>query len=371
MKEKFEDRRLTGNIKLTLSNGEKWEISKGDLCWSINSIVNRYRNQGYTLTLRQLYYQLVASDVIRNDDVVYKKLSGVLDDLRYSGMIDWSAIEDRGRVPYLPYSADNIPDAMGDIIAAYRLNRMQGQPTYTEVWTEKDAISGILKEVTSEFHVQLVVNKGYSSSSAMHSAYTRFAGKINDGQKVQILYFGDHDPSGLDMVRDVRDRILFFLAEGSQMDMTDDMQAKFNHYVGHTDVDFFDLANMGWVSEYDVMKRFDSDDSSDKCATARFMYFINENYFEVVPIGLTMDQIKEFNPPPNPAKISDPRAKWYIEQHGPVSWEVDALRPDVMTGIVRSSILATLDQEMFDKVIERENIDRLKMKEFAKSFENQ
>jgi len=196
MTEHFEERKLTGLISLTLSDKSKWVKDKAQLCMEIRSILSAFARQGYTLTLRQLYYQLVASGAIRNDDVVYKKMSGILDDLRYSGKVDWDAIEDRGRVPYIPWSTTGIDAAIQTVIDQYRLNRQEGQPCHIEVWTEKDAISGILKRVTSEYHVQLVVNKGYSSSSAMHNAYERFAEVLNEGRNVKILYFGDHDPAG-------------------------------------------------------------------------------------------------------------------------------------------------------------------------------
>ncbi|MGL6008505.1 MAG: hypothetical protein ACRC1D_03535 [Culicoidibacterales bacterium] len=118
MKERFEHRKITGSITLTLSNKEKWTKDKGQLCDEVLSIIARYAKQGYTLTLRQLYYQLVAAGAIRNDDVVYKKMSSILYDLRYSGQVAWDAIEDRGRVPYMPYWVEDIADAIEDTVSA-------------------------------------------------------------------------------------------------------------------------------------------------------------------------------------------------------------------------------------------------------------
>jgi len=381
MKEKFEDRRLSGTIRLTLSSERKlpgtdqrsktWSIDKPTLCREIVGIVARYGRQGYTLTLRQLYYQLVAGDVIPNDDVVYKKLSGVLGDLRYSGLIDWDAIEDRGRVPYLPYFADDVPDALNDIARQFRLDRQAGQPKMIEVWTEKDAVSGILSRVTSQYHVRLVVNKGYSSDSAMYSAYERFVGAIKRGQRVIVLYFGDHDPSGLDMVRDIRQRILFFLAAGDRVEIDDyDFQQELRG------VGIDNLVDEGLL-EQSVADRFWNsrnegsdmkDDDADKITIAWRMKYIAEKYFEVVPIGLTMDQIDEYAPPPNPAKITDPRAKDYIAEHGPVSWEVDALPPDVMTGILDAAVVENMDMGIYESVVAREKIGLSDIKRFADTY---
>lgn len=375
MKEKFEHRKLTGTISLTLSDKSKWVKDKAALCQEITAIIARYGKQGYVLTLRQLYYQLVASGAIRNDDVVYKKMSGILDDLRYSGAVDWSAIEDRGRVPFIPYSVKDVEDAIQDTIDQYRLDRQEGQPIHIEVWTEKDAISGILKRVTREYHVKLVVNKGYSSSSAMHGAYSRFSKVLNDGREIRILYFGDHDPSGLDMLRDIRERILFFIANGMQVvepqdDEGDDVYSVYVEYADENHLGYSDLVETGYMKEGDwitLQSLSTSDDAWDeydeKYMTAVRMHYWAQK-FKVIPIGLTMEQIKRYNPPPNPAKISDPRAAWYIEQNGEISWEVDALPPDVMAGLVQAHVEANIDLEMYEAVKDMEKVHIAKLKEF-------
>lgn len=378
MKEFFEHRKLTGAITLTLSNKRKWSADKMTVCQHITQTVAAYARQGYRLTLRQLYYQLVAADHIPNDDVVYKKLSGILDDLRYSGNVDWDAIEDRGRVPYLPYWASGPADAMNDIIRSYRLDRCEDQNNLIEVWTEKDAISGILKRVTSEYHVRLVVNKGYSSSTAMHVAYRRFAAAINEGKRVKLLYFGDHDPSGLDMIRDIRERLLFFLVEGKELDWDredEDENGKMDWWEwwqNDSDFSLYDLEEEGLLTA-GVSDRIaagtDSDDDATDSDRAIKMKYLLEHWFDVIPIGLTREQIDEFNPPPNPAKITDPRAKWYIEQHGPTSWEVDALRPDVMDSLVRLHIIEHLDKDKWDAKRETEAEHIAKMRAFADTFE--
>lgn len=263
----------------------------------INDIIEEYAAQELRLTLRQLYYQLVSRDVIPNKTEEYAKLSILLGKGRMAGFVDWYAIEDRIRVPYLPYWVLGIADAMDDVIKQYRLNRQYGQDNYIEVWVEKDALSGVLKRVTSEYHVNLMVNRGYSSITAMHDAYNRFARAERMGQSGVILYLGDHDPSGVDMVRDISSRLTEF---GVSVDV--------NH------------------------------------------------------IALTDEQIAKYNPPPNPAKVSDPRAKKYIAEYGNTSWEVDALRPDVLHKLVSSSIEDHMDMDLFDdqKQKELDHIEKLK-----------
>lgn len=312
MKEKFENRRTFGQISIRLDEGRVWVSDKALIVRNIISIVSKYSRQGYRLSLRQLYYQLVSQEIIPNHDKVYKKLSGILDDCRYSGLIDWDAIEDRGRVPYTPFSVENIQQALELIADQYALDGQLGQDIHVEIWTEKDAISGILKRVTNKYHIRLCVNKGYTSSSAIHSAYERFSEIISEGRRVHILYFGDHDPSGLDMIRDVRERLHFMLCNGESRNNDD---IKYN--------------SKAWSS----ITGFDYEENEEGDSPELLQAYFEE-YLQVTQIGLTMEQIKEFKPPPNPAKITDPRAAWYIKRFGKVSWEVDALPPETMIEIV-------------------------------------
>lgn len=264
---------------------DKLRLSKSniEMLNRINDILEEYVNDGYTLTLRQLYYQLVSRDVIPNNDKEYAKLSNILKNGRMAGIVDWSSIEDRVRVPKLPYWVKDVKDAIKDTIQQYRLDRMKGQNRKVEIWVEKDALSNVLYRVSKKYHIRLMVNRGYSSVSAMYDAYNR----LNTGDV--ILYFGDHDPSGMDMIRDVRERLQEFGIE-----------------------------------------------------------------VEVQPIALTMEQIREFNPPPNPAKITDPRAKWYIKKYGKTSWELDALPPRELIRLAENAVESIIDIDLYNEMLEEE-----------------
>lgn len=345
MKEFFEHRKTNGVIRLNLAERGVWVADKQAICDAIIGIVDDYQAQGYRLTLRQLYYQLVSKDIIWNHDTVYKKISALLDDLRYSGLLDWDAIEDRGRRPYIPYSVTGIENAIQDTIDQYRLDRQNGQENIVEVWTEKDAISSILKKITSHYHVRLMVNKGYSSSTAMHESYQRFSRYLNQGKKVTILYFGDYDPSGLDMVRDIKGRIDFFITRGKQANVA---------------VDMLDNRHKEALRIYE----------EEGTKTANIEKAISKIYltsqFTVKHVGLTSEQIATYTPPPNPAKITDPRAKWYIENHGKVSYEVDALEPKVMERILTEAIESEIDMPTFRLQMEKEKQDIAKIKTILK-----
>ncbi len=144
---------------------EKLHLSKTNqaMLLKVNDIIEEYQDEGYKLTLRQLYYQLVSRDIIPNQQKEYAKLSKLLVNGRMGGVVDWDAIEDRLRQPHIPYWVNGIDSAINDTVEQYRLDRMKNQDVYIEVWVEKDALSGVLKIITEEYHIRLMVNRGYSS----------------------------------------------------------------------------------------------------------------------------------------------------------------------------------------------------------------
>lgn len=358
MKELFEQKRFTGKIKVKLQGRPGyWQAQKAKVANDIIVVAENYENQGYRLSLRQLYYQLVAADAIPNDDAVYKKLGRIKDDLCYSGLLDWETIEDRGRVPHMVYTYDGIKDAVEDAIRTYQLPRQKGQEIHVELWTEKDAISNILKRVTTRYGIRLVVNKGYTSSSAIYKSYTRFVKLLNQKTPVTVLYFGDHDPSGLDMVRDIKDRIQTMMLQGERLDYSIAYDYCTDNDLRDDDDSFNYWVTKDWNNDGEEFHAFDN----EACYV--------DKLFNVNQIGLTMDQIKEFNPPPNPAKITDPRAKGYIAKHGDVSWEVDALKPSQLIDIVETNIMNIIDFEKYKAVVELEDTHKLTLKEIAEDIE--
>ncbi len=270
----------------------------------INGILDNYRAQGLRLTLRQLYYQMVARDHIPNNMAEYKKIINLCTKGRMGGLIDWDSIEDRLRRPRLPYSADDPQDALEDIASQYRLNRQKGQDWNVEVWLEKEALSAIVGKVTSKYHVNLMVNRGYSSCTAMRDAHQRFERHENN----IILYMGDHDPSGLDMIRDCDDRVSEF----------NDMHSGYDLRVRH--------------------------------------------------IALTMDQIEAFNPPPNFVKATDSRAGGYNDSFGEDCWEIDAIEPQDLTDTVENHIKDWIDLDKYDAVVDEEKEDKANLRMIAENY---
>lgn len=263
------------------------------LIGTANEIVEQYMAQGFRLTLRQLYYVFVTQNELPNLNRAYKMLGEAISDGRLAGLIDWEAIEDRVRVPINPPEFNGLEDLVQAALQSYRLPRWADQENYVELWVEKDALAGVLRPLAMEYHITLMVNRGYSSQSAMYEAGKRFIREGNADKECHLLYLGDMDPSGEDMVRDIQDRL----------------------------------------------ERFGAD-------------------VHVVKVALTLDQIETYKPPPNPAKLSDSRASAYISRHGSFSWEVDALKPEVLHTVIRGNVEDLLDLEKYRRVMRRETKDK-------------
>ncbi|HET6959533.1 MAG TPA: hypothetical protein VFI56_23230, partial [Vicinamibacterales bacterium] len=211
------------------------------------------------------------------------------------------AIEDRVRRPTIWQDYDNLREAVDQLIRTYRLPRWREQKYYVELWVEKEALAGQMEPIAREFHVTLMANKGYSSASAMFESAQRIMTEANQPESNHfewdratrepvVLYVGDHDPSGEDMVRDLEKRLVEF---------------------GVRDLTFTKLA-------------------------------------------LTMEQVQQYRLPPNPAKTTDARFETYAAEHGNKSWEVEALPPKVLAKIVRDALEKTVDRRLMNAVIEEE-----------------
>jgi hypothetical protein len=158
------------------------------------------------MTVRQVYYQLVSRQVIENSRTQYQAVSNLLVAARKDGTIPWNWIEDRLRRPRTVSMWDGLADFADTAQAAYRRNVWPTQPGYLEVWLEKDALSGIFEDVLEEYGVTLNVGRGYDGWDSIHNAAQRYT----DREDVTVLYFGDFDPSGEDMVRSLGERLSFF-----------------------------------------------------------------------------------------------------------------------------------------------------------------
>lgn len=157
----------------------------------------------WPMTIRQIYYQLVSRQVIENNRSRYQAVSDALVAARREGLIPWSWIEDRLRRPRHVAMWDDLAGFADTAKRAYRRDVWASQRSYLECWLEKDALSGIVEDVLNPYGVTLNVGRGYDGWSSIHNAAKRY----RDRDHVTVLYFGDFDPSGEDMVRSLRERL--------------------------------------------------------------------------------------------------------------------------------------------------------------------
>lgn len=252
-----------------------------------NAIIDEYERQGFDLTLRQLYYQFVSRDLIPNRDTEYKRLGSIINDARLAGLIDWNAITDRTRNLRSLSHWRNPGDIIFSAARSYRIDKWAMQDYRVEVWIEKDALVGVIAGVCDDLDIPYFSCRGYTSQSEMWVAGQRLLKYIKDGQTPLVLHFGDHDPSGKDMTRDIIDRLTLF----------------------------------------------------------------SNSAIELQRIALNMDQVEQYNPPPNPAKITDSRASAYIAEYGDESWELDALEPTVIADLIRDAVGVVMDQDAWETAV--------------------
>lgn len=285
----------------------KFNRASLELIETADNILNDYARQGYRLSLRQLYYQMVARDIIKNTVKSYKRIGNLVSDARLAGLLDWDRIEDRGRDAVIPAAWKSPAEIVRAAASQFRVDRWQGQPCHVEVMVEKDALSGILGPVCQELHVRFTANKGYSSSSAMYEAGRRMKDAKRIGKNVHIFYFGDHDPSGIDMTRDIDERLA---------------------------------------------------------------QFARTTKIEVHRLALNWEQVEAWQPPENPAKETDSRFEAYRAEFGESSWELDAVEPRTLASLVRENIDELIEHDTWDEVMEEERRMRRELEDFATEYEN-
>lgn len=190
---------------------ENFRDSKLATIATARQICEEYERQGYELTLRQLYYQFVARGLIPNSQREYKNLGTAVNDGRMAGLIDWNHIVDRTRSLVRTVGWDSPSDVIYSAARGYTENLWLGQEWHVEVWVEKEALAGVVQRPAQRYQVPWFCCRGYVSQSEMWGAARRIRRELNGPhQRAAIIHLGDHDPSGLDMTRDIQDRLLGF-----------------------------------------------------------------------------------------------------------------------------------------------------------------
>jgi hypothetical protein len=261
-----------------------------ELIGAINQIVELYEKKGFTLTVRQIHYQFVQRGWLPNTGKTYNQLQGAINTGRLAGLISWTAIEDRGRSLKGLGHYTSPAEAIDRVRRQYRIDKWANQPFRPEVWVEKQALEGVVGQICNRLEVDFYAQKGYNSTSEHWRAGQRFARYVEKGQCPIVFHLGDHDPSGIHMTESNAEKLTLF-------------------------------------------------------AGVPIM---------VSRLALNMDQIEQYNPPPNPAKDSDSRFEAYRERFGDESWELDALDPEVIQALIKTAVDGIRDEEAWDTMVEQE-----------------
>ena len=300
-----------------MSETPRTKLSRPDLLVEATKIANLYKSQGHSLTLRPLYYQLVAGGVSPNSQQDYDRLGATISEARLDGDFDPYLLVDRGREAGASAHVDcklgvNAADKEA---ASYlralpywtiRSDRWFGQSTHVSVWVEKDALSGVFEKPCKDLGVGLFACKGYPSHSALWE-WLGHLGKAADASRTPVV--DDDDDDGIEPVPLDEAVVLYF---------------------GDHDPD-------GWAiprSAESVLNRFVE------------TYGLDVPPIRFERIALNMEQIRSFNPPPFPAKISSSRYASYVDEHGTTdAWELDALRPQTLIDLIRSNVESYFDAD--------------------------
>jgi hypothetical protein len=221
-------------------------------------------------------------------------------------MIDWRAIEDRTRFLRKNSAWGSPQSILKSAKESYHRDLWANQSIRFEVWIEKDALVGVIDETCKELDVPFFSCRGYVSDSEMWSASLRHDRYAQDGQNIIVLHLGDHDPSGIDMSRDIQ---------------------------------------------------------------ARLDLFCREAMPSVERIALTMQQVEEQSPPPNPAKVTDSRYEGYRGQYGDDSWELDALEPAYIINLIKESVLEERNADLWEAAVEEQEQEREQIQDVIDRWE--
>jgi len=161
-----------------------------ELLAQVQKIISSY---DFALTLRQIYYQLVAKQIIPNKQKYYTKLSRLCVTGRDEGILPEEGFADRLREVDKLSSWSDLNEFMNTVRRSYRKDKWQNQDSYLEIWTEKDALRNVLTEITYQYDVSLMVSRGQLSRTAIYETTKRY--KAKSDKECYLYYCGDFDPS--------------------------------------------------------------------------------------------------------------------------------------------------------------------------------
>ena len=291
----------------------------------IYQLCERYR----PMTVRQLFYALTVRSLIDKTEQEYKNVVRWAKELRLSGELPWSWLADNTRWMHKPSTYGSIGDILDTAATTYRRQLWDPvkNPNYTEIWLEKDALTGVFYDVTSEFDVPLMPCRGYPSLSFLRGAAQTIVRNL--GARLERW---DARVEALDLQSLPTERLQFLLAEEPHVTIS---------YFGDFDPSGVDISRSTETRLREFIQELGGTEFND-CFT-----------FNRVAVNL--EQIETMGLPTRPTKKSDSRSKNFGHD---ISVEVDAIDPDQLRTMIRGCINPLIDQGELDRLLEIERQER-------------
>jgi 5S rRNA maturation endonuclease (ribonuclease M5) len=269
----------------------------------VRKLITQHR--GRKLTLRQVFYQLVAKKIIPNNLRAYKNLSYLIAKARKNGDLPWDVMRNHTRFVIKENSWPNFKDFTKKIEKIYHKSKLANQRNYIEIWIEKDSLREWFEPITKEFDIPLIICRGYPSITTLYEASKR----LKEIKKpIYILYFGDFDPSGEDIFRTIKEKL---------------------------------------IKDFGV----------------------NRRKLHIKKVALTLKDIKKYKLPPAPTKTTDSRSGKFVKKYGDFAVELEALPVKVLEQKIKKNIKSLLNWKQFQKDLKKEKQETKKLRKLVEKIE--
>lgn len=307
---------MSGYGPRPIKRGRRTKAAMDVIRWGLEDIVA----EEYPMSVRQVYYAATVRGLIDKTEAEYKTVVRLLGEMRRDGTIPYQYLADATRWMRKPATFSSAAAALHHTAKTYRRALWDDSDTVVEVWLEKEALAGVVVGVTDEWDVPLMVCRGYPSMSFLYSAadaITDRAWKEDDRQRTVIYYFGDYDPSGVDIDRAVC------------------------HGIGEA-----------------IWSMLDKD-KREPTPRQEFSYCA-----DFQRVAVTIEQINEWHLPTRPTKVTDTRSRKFVGE----SVELDAIPADALRALVTEVIERHVDQHQLSVLRTFEEEERKVFVEIAETF---
>jgi hypothetical protein len=150
-------------------------------------------------SIRHVFYRMTdprLPEPVEKSDRGYRHVQERLKILRRNGIVPYGWISDSSRMGYHTATYRNAAHFLRQVKGLYRADLWKDSPYHVEVWVESRSIAGVLIDLCEELAVSLYPCGGFASITSAYEA----ADQINDNYheiSYVVLYVGDYDPAGV------------------------------------------------------------------------------------------------------------------------------------------------------------------------------